>query len=270
MRMGTRAATGVLLCLVLTGIGQSEERPRLAGRTDVVSDNAGTAEEHPLVKPLELAKQSRKALDEVTDYEATFFKREMVGASLVPHTMHLKHRAEPFSVYLRFHQPYLGREVLYVAGKNNGNMLVRETGLKGIVGSISLSPTSSTALAESRHPITMIGMTNMLDAVIARWELELKYGEIDVRYFPNAKWRDVECLVIEASHPRPRRQFKFQKTLLYIDKQTRLPIRLQEYAFPSQPGMPPVLVEDYGYADVKVNVGLTDSDFDPRNPKYNF
>jgi hypothetical protein len=31
-----------------------------------------------------------------------------------------------------------------------------------------------------------------------------------------------------------------------------------------------LLVEDYGYEDLKLNAGLTDLDFDPQNPEYRF
>ena len=32
----------------------------------------------------------------------------------------------------------------------------------------------------------------------------------------------------------------------------------------------PVLEEEYTYTDVRVNVGLTDLEFDPDNPEYDF
>jgi hypothetical protein len=30
------------------------------------------------------------------------------------------------------------------------------------------------------------------------------------------------------------------------------------------------VIEEYTYLDLKINVGLTDADFDPENPNYNF
>ncbi len=38
----------------------------------------------------------------------------------------------------------------------------------------------------------------------------------------------------------------------------------------NQPGGQPQLLEEYTYLNVKLNVGLTDADFDDKNPEYNF
>jgi hypothetical protein len=125
-------------------------------------------------------------------------------------------------------------------------------------------------MSESRHPITNMGLAGLVDGVIEQWEEETKYGEIEVKYYPNAKLRGMECKVIESSHPRPRRQFKFQMTRLYIDKATNLPVRVEQYGFPAAPGQKPPLIEEYTYWNIRTNVGLTDRDFDPENPSYGF
>ena len=57
--------------------------------------------------------------------------------------------------------------------------------------------------------ITEIGLRNMIGAITTRWEEESKFGECDVKYYQNATLNDRECLAIECTHPRPRRQFKF-------------------------------------------------------------
>jgi hypothetical protein len=48
-----------------------------------------------------------------------------------------------------------------------------------------------------------------------------------------------------------------------------LPVRYEAYDFPVHAQSPPQLIEEYTYVDMKVNVGLNDSDFDPANPAYN-
>jgi hypothetical protein len=57
---------------------------------------------------------------------------------------------------------------------------------------------------------------------------------------------------------------------VFIDKQLDLPIRYASYDWPAKPGETPPLFEVYTYTRLKLNVGLTDVDFDKTNPKYDF
>lgn len=226
---------------------------------------------HPLAPALEQAYKARESLAGVKDYTAVFTKRELIGTQLKQATMNLKLREEPFSVYMLFGKPYEGREVIYVAGANNNQLKAHDTGVRAVLGgTVSLAIDSDQAMEDNHYPVNMIGLRNMLDRIITQWEAEGKYGETTVRYFPNATLgKDVSCRVIESSHPQPRKQFKFQMTRLFFDKQTGLAIRVEQYGFPKNGEKPP-LVEEYTYMSVKTNVGLTDLDFDVKNTNYAF
>lgn len=220
---------------------------------------------HPLFKPLELCRKSREALAEATDYEAVFQKKEVVDKSnkLKETTMKLKLREEPFSVHLKFVKPNAGREAIYVQGKNNDKLMAHEAGVVGgLTGWIPLDPKSSRAMENNKYPVTMIGMKNLLDRIIAQWEKEVKLDEVEVTIDTEAKWEGVPCLLIKASHPQPRDEFRFQATHLYLETATQFPIHLKQYGFPSKRDKEPPVVEEYAYSRVKVNVGLKDGDFD--------
>lgn len=243
-----------------------------------------TPAEHPLAPAIRIAKSSMETVAEADDYTAMFVKRELMGRRMLTHSTLVKIRREPFSVYMRFLKPHDGREVIYVAGQNGGNLLAHETGLGALVGTVSLRPGSREALSESRYPITDMGMETLVERVVRQWEEESKYGECDVKYYPHAKLggnagrtKDgklaeggVECKVIETSHPRPRKQFKYQMTRLYIEKESNLPIRVEQWVFSSRPDGKPILAEEYTYSKIQLDAGLTDIDFDPRNPNYDF
>jgi hypothetical protein len=57
---------------------------------------------------------------------------------------------------------------------------------------------------------------------------------------------------------------------VFIDRELDLPIRYASYDWPAKAGEKPVPLEEYTYSKIKLNVGLTDQDFDPANPKYTF
>lgn len=225
---------------------------------------------HPLAPAIEHAELAAKSLDAVRDYEAVFSKREMVKGKLVAGEMQLKLREEPFSVYMQYIKPNQGREVIFVEGRNKGMLLVHEAGIRSIAGTVSLAPDSDSVLNESRYPADMVGMRKLVGKIIEQWQAETQFGEVDVKFYPDARLGETSCKVIESTHPTPRRQFRFQMTRLYIDKESGLPVRAEQYAFPQQPGGKPQLVEEYTYTRIRTNLGLQDRDFDHTNPNYAF
>lgn len=283
---GRTIAVGVLVALsVRPALGDDSEfletgRVHSAG-TDAdrsgLSDAVRTAAiheipaEHPLLPAIKLARTSLAAMESVTDYEATLHKEERLNGKLIQQTMRIRLRESPFSVYLSFDGDSAERELLYVQGKYNNQLQAREgSGLKSLVGTVSLATDGVEAMQGNRYPITMIGMRRMLQTVLTQWEEETRYGEIDVKFYPNARLGDRSCQVIEATHPQPRRQFPFHMTRLFIDTESRLPVRVENYGFPRMPGAKPPLEELYSYSDIRTNLGLSDLDFSTENPDYNF
>jgi outer membrane lipoprotein-sorting protein len=49
-----------------------------------------------------------------------------------------------------------------------------------------------------------------------------------------------------------------------VDREYQLPVYAEIFDWYGQ------LIERYGYLDVRLNPGLTDADFDPKNPAYGF
>ena len=237
------------------------------------SNSAGaTSREHPLVPAIALIKERCiPALNQIQDYEALFTKRELIQGKLLHQEMQLRLREKPFSVYMRFGRELEGREILYVHGQNNNQLLAHEgNGFASLAGTLSLDPKGEYAMAENHYPITSIGMRMLVAQILDQLEVETKYGEIEVKYFPHAKLGDRPCEVIQSYHPHPRKEFRFQMSRLFIDSELKLPVRLENYAFPTANNPQPQLYEEYTYSNIRLNVGLTDADFDRKNPKYKF
>ena len=251
----------LLLCAVWSLVSSLSAQEKAAPETE---------KKHPLENAIKIAKESLEAAKEIKDCSADFYKREIVSGKVVVHSMSMKYRKQPFSAYLYFHSPAKGREVLYVDGKNDNKLLAHESGLKGIVGTVSLDPRSEEAMSESKQPITELGLHKLAEQMIKQWEEESKYGECNVKYYPEAKLGEVKCVVIESSHPVPRKQFPAHMTRFFIDKSTKIPLRIEHYGYPPEKGAKPPLLEEYTYSKVKLNLGLSEIDFDTRNPNYNF
>jgi hypothetical protein len=62
----------------------------------------------------------------------------------------------------------------------------------------------------------------------------------------------------------------FKTARIFVDDELQLPVRFASFDWPAEEGGNLVLLEEYTYTDVKLNVGLTDWDFDHRNENYRF
>jgi uncharacterized protein DUF1571 len=261
-----------------SGVVQTTAENSIAGAPGPAADQAASDSptgRHPLDAALAIAEKIDENLHKnVKDYTCILIKQERIDGKLKePEYIQAKIRQETLAVYFKFIRPneVKGREVLYVAGANDGNMLVREaSGLKRALGIIWLKPNSILAMEGNRYPITNVGMAHLTHQLIEVAQKDRKYGEVEVHFFKNAKVNDRTCTLIEVVHPTPRTNFLFYKARIYVDDELNVPIRYEAYLWPKEPGGDPPLDESYTYVDLKLNVGLTPADFDYRNPKYHF
>lgn len=238
--------------------------------------------------PLDLAlKMARDGLQqcrtEVDDYTATLVKRERVDGRVGEHDfMFIKVRnrkvengklVQPLSVYLTYLKPASveGREVIYVEGQNDGNLIAHEGGLKGrFLPTMPLPPTGMLAMRGQRYPITEIGIENLIVKLIERGETAKQFSDVTCKFRKNARIKDRVCTVLEVRQPTRHPDLEFYQAQVFIDDEHNLPIRYIAYDWPQRKGEDPQVIEEYTYVDLKLNVGLSDADFDPRNPKYAF
>lgn len=229
-----------------------------------------------LEEPVRRAKRAiadcQKRFATVLDYTCTFAKRERIDGTLTSrHVMNLKARTTPESLYFKFLNPKKGREAIYVSGRHGGKFLAHDVGLgRLIAGTMILDPRGPTAMVDCRHPITEAGIGSLIENVAKHWSLELTPEESRVVIDPNMTIGSHRCTMIESVHAAKQPNFLFHKVRLFVDQEHGLPIRFEAYDWPKQPGGSAELVEEYLYLDLKVNVGLTDRDFDPSNKSYSF
>jgi len=236
---------------------------------------AAASSAHPLEPALEMARRGLAGIQaNIQDYSCTVVKRERIDGKLGEHEyMFAKIRQRPFSVYLLFLGPdsVKGQEVIYVDGRNDGNMLAHAgSGVRAMVGMVSLKPQSMLAMAGNRYPITELGVENLTKRLVEVAEHDKHFGECDVNFYPNAKVNGRICTCIQVTHPVPRRNFRFHLARVFIDDELMVPIRYEAYDWPQEQGGQPVLMEEYTYMNVKINNGFTDADFDPKNTAYKF
>ena len=225
---------------------------------------ATPAAAHPLDPEINYARQRLTAMEQnIQDYSCVFTKREMVDGKLLPYEqMFMKVRHKPFSVYMYFLGPedVKGQQVVYIEGQNNGKMVAQPIGLKGKFGPYYLDPNGSFAMAGQRYPITNAGFLNLTKQLIVEGMRDRQYPECEVKQYKGAKVAGRTCTVTEITHPQLP-QFQYHKARIFVDDEWNIPIRLESYLWPQQPGGQPPVLEEYTYSNLKFNNGFTDADF---------
>lgn len=218
----------------------------------------------------------------VYDYTARMAKREAINGQLGETSfMDVKIRCPrvtaqgqqtPFSIYMKFLQPReaSGREVLWVDGQHNGNLLAHQPG--GIIGlkTFELKPTGMMAMQGQRYPIYEAGLENLVVKLIEKATRDRAAGMCEVTYRDGLAMNKRPCSLIEVVHHQQRGPYEFHRAQVLIDDELNLPVRYTSYDWPKSPGATPQILEQYTYVNIKTNVGLTDDDFNPKNPAYNF
>lgn len=273
------AATSLSVWLADSQVGYAKAKTLRRSRqvaSATVSAETGEREsvEQTIEEAIDFARDSHTRLGDVKDYTAVFTKTERVGNNVIEQSMDIKFRREPFSVYLHYRSgKEAGREVIYVDGANGGCLVVHEQGLLGsLAGTQKIKLDDATVKAENRYPITEIGIAKIIEKSLSIWQAEQKADPkgAEVHFVSNISLNATPCDIIEVDHGRQSGKSEFTRSRVFFDHESRLPIRVERFGRIDGKAGKPELLEMYDYRDLKANVGLTDADFDPKNPKYGF
>jgi hypothetical protein len=262
---------GLLLLLGVTVIGAAREPPAqtvpsLPPMQPTETGAPAAAVVGSMDEALRLIGEARQAYRGVRDYTCRMIKRERVNGRLQPeNVILLAVRTDPFSVDMRWQLPQAlaGQEACYVAGRYDGKMRARAKGLLGAVGFLTLDVNDPKARANSRHPITDAGIGHLIDEFAVGWEQEQRWGQTTVLGPKEYVFDGRHCLRVEMTHPpgAPAGRYQHYRDVVYFDKQTHLPVRMEAYDWPRRPGDTGDLLEMYSYAGLRPNVGLGDEIF---------
>src|SRR5262249_61687715 len=122
------------------------------------------------------------------------------------------------------------QEVVFVLGKNGNKMRVKSNILK-IAGWMSIDPHDRRVTEHSRHTILEAGIGNMIDQSLAQWQKERTIGKTDVTIQPFA-FSMRECQRIELTRAQKDPAFYCHRTVIFLEKESKLPIRLENYDWP--------------------------------------
>ena len=228
----------------------------------------------------EILEEALLNLENVPDYTATFVKQERIGGAMTePTLINLKVRHAPFSVYMKWLNGDKGRELLYVDGQNDGDMVVRVGGVRGrFLPALNLNPVGDLAMKESRHPITEVGIKNLIKKALAYRERDLNdINNLNCTVTDGAQFDKRDCFEFVVEYKQHKEGCEYRKSILTIDKELGIPVAVKNFAWPNEVDAVDVnnldkstIIENYAYTKINYARQLADGDFDKNNSNYSF
>ena len=144
------------------------------------------------------------------------------------------------------------QQAVYIDGKNDNKLMLRGGGLFRFV-TMSVDP--SKALKYNRHPIVDADIGHILKIFEANYRRARVDKEAIVKYEHEEQLDGRNTWLFRALLP-PDKGYYGHRINVHIDQTLRLPIRIEVFGWNDE------LLEMYHYSDLKLNVGLSDDDFD--------
>jgi holo-[acyl-carrier protein] synthase len=196
------------------------------------------------------------AYAQVKDYTALYDKQERAIDDFDLQRINLWFR-KPLDVKLEWlnNKGKPDQWAVYRQGMNDGKLLAKKSGmLGGMLGTMSLDPTSGRALSDSKHPITEVGIGHLID------EASRAMDRADVNKKP---------AVAETVDGAQLTRFEFEtaaggkwfgvdgagRVTVWVDNTVKLPVKVEIVDAKG------TLLERHRFTNLKLNVGLTDANF---------
>ena len=218
-----------------------------------------------LLKAVDAIKQSESAVNAIKDATFIFYKKEWKkGKNLPLEKATAKIRIKPQSVYMRWiGEEKKNQEVIWVKGWNDGKIKTNQ------LWGVSVDPDGSLAMKDSRHPIYQAGFKHTVD-LLAR-DVNALLTDPSLGSVKDLGARDVHgtaSLCYEATLNKDKNpKFYGYKAEICVGNALKLPTRVVIW---DKDGGSVREIENYEYENIKINVGLGDTDFDPKNPEYKY
>jgi hypothetical protein len=209
-----------------------------------------------------MVNDAKSAYAKISDYSCHFIKQERVKGKLTAEVIHELHaRTTPFAAYLKTVQPKeaAGFEMIYVSGK----FAMNQVRVKPAGGTFSTVPSDDPRANSGRHPADQIGIASVIATIEKQIATERKLGHpvtVSIRDFTYA---GKSVIRYELLCDKPHAHRYSHRAVVYIDRETKLPVRFEAYDEPRSGGSPEGdLLETYSFVNLRMNVGHPNAIFE--------
>lgn len=209
--------------------------------------------------------EAKSAHGTMRDYACTFTRQERVnGAVGAEQVAELKYRASPYSVSVRFARPaeVAGASATFATGKRLEQVKVRPVGAKGLDRFVLVGADDAQAKLGGLHSVTGYGVGAVIDRVAKVVATEKSMNNALEVHSDEFQFAGKAVTRYEILARRPHANRYAQRMLVFVDAQTKLPVRWEAYDAPRPGATTGELIEAHSYTDLRANVGLGDAAFE--------
>ena len=208
---------------------------------------------------------ARAALGKTRDYTGHLVRQERVRGKMTPETVaELRVRMEPFAIAVKTTKPLAlaGEEWSYVPAKSRLNVRYRAPGVEGVSGFRTVEADGPKALANARHPAAGYGLAAMAERVEKILEVERHLQNPVAVYAAAYTLAGKPVTRFEVVAERQHAARYAHRVVLFVEAESKLPVRFEAYDAPKAVGGDGDLVETQSVVGLKLNVGLGERDFE--------
>jgi len=216
----------------------------------------------------------RGIVQNVKDYTGLLVKREYVGGKDSGYQyIQFKFREDPLGIYLLFipgvskdgknqNPPSLwNREVVY---NEKDGLIVKRGGRRNTTMTLAIATDSPLATEGNRYLITDMGLHTLLQRLLERIKVEANIPDTEIKVYDEAKVDGRSVRFYRMVHNTKTNIEQCYSAEIAVDKELHIPIY---YRAKDNSG---IVLEEYSFRNIKLNVGLTDKDFSDQNSEYGF
>ncbi|MCZ2340569.1 MAG: DUF1571 domain-containing protein [Bacteroidales bacterium] len=206
---------------------------------------------------------TRAAYAKVRDYVCHYVRQESVSGRLVPEQKCiLRVRVKPFSVAVLVESPkeYAHRETTFISGRNRDKVWFREANSLKVQ---SLDPLDPRVMLDTRHRITDTGIHAVLNRFERSVQIERRLNNPIQVLVSEYNLVGRPCTRYELFCDRPHVLRYAARQVLYVDHETKLPVRYEAYTQATPGGTPGgELIESQSFLGLKINQGISSAAFE--------
>lgn len=213
---------------------------------------------------------------QVADYECVMVKQELLPSGMSEEQeIAVKFRREPYSVYMNWlRNPGMATRVIYVRGKwtnpraknpDERELAVAQPGViaRIFIKSVKRPIHGKLARASSRRFIDDFGFERTYDRLIQVCEMGRAKGQLSLEFMGTTIFDGRPVWVIRRVLPYTGEdgQYPDRTAEILIDQEYHVPVAIYCYADDEMKSVN--VLAKYEYRGIRMQIGLTDKDFDP-------